>query len=266
MAAIVTLIGGSVGSGKTTWVQAKKTWGDLVLDTDMFWFALMGGEHYPQPVELLPHVLVARDAVIASLAAAKSPVRAWVISAGQCRPLFDALARKLGAGVIVINTPRDECLRRVGRREYPARGRRTWTELAAEWHDNFEIRETDKLVNWKGADGYRPLGRGQPLAGSRFGFDSAGIRRLRTTGPYRSMRRAFLAKNPLCRPCGERGYTVAAREIDHVVPVHVAPDLFWDQSNWQPICVECHKAKSAAENRRETSEQAAWRKRLEAMA
>ena len=30
---VVTLILGSVGSGKTTWVEKNKTWGDLVVDT-----------------------------------------------------------------------------------------------------------------------------------------------------------------------------------------------------------------------------------------
>ena len=55
------IIAGSVGSGKTTWVQERKTWGDLVLDTDMIWTALMGGEHYPQPVQLLPHGSLVRS-------------------------------------------------------------------------------------------------------------------------------------------------------------------------------------------------------------
>ena len=137
--------------------------------------------------------------------------------------------------------------------------------MANEWHDNFEIREADKLVNWKGKDGYRPLGRGQPLARGRFGFDSAEIRRLRTREPYLSQRKAFLAKTPLCRPCRERGFTVAVTEIDHVVPAHVAPDLFWRQGNWQPICKEGHKVKSDAEIRQESPAREAWREKVEAL-
>ena len=262
----MTLVGGSVGSGKTTWVQGNKAWGDLVVDTDMLWFALMGGEHYPQPVELLPHVLAVREAVLGSLAAGKSSARAWVISGEQCRPRFDAHARRLGAGVVVINTPRDECLRRVQRRRYPARGRRTWAELANEWHDNFEVRGEDRLVSWRGDDGYRPLGGGRPLARGRFGIDSAGFRRLRTSHRYRKLRRAYLDRNPLCARCQSEGRTVAAEEIDHVVPVEVAPDLFWDQTNWAGLCRACHERKTAGENRRETPERAAWRERLEALA
>ena len=48
------IIAGSVGSGKTTWVRERKTWGDLVLDVDMLWTALMGGEHHPRGAGIGP--------------------------------------------------------------------------------------------------------------------------------------------------------------------------------------------------------------------
>ena len=63
---------------------------------------------------------------------------------------------------------------------------------------------------------------------------------LRSKEPYRSMRRGFLNEHPLCRPCAANGFTVAATEIDHLVPVKHAPDRFLDASNWQPICRPCH--------------------------
>ena len=49
---------------------------------------------------------------------------------------------------------------------------------------------------------------------------------LRSKEPYRSMRRVFLNEHPLCRPCAANGFTVAATEIDHIVPVKHAPDRF----------------------------------------
>ena len=60
----------------------------------------------------------------------------------------------------------------------------------------------------------------------------AKIRRMRTLEPYRSMRRAFLSKNPLCRLCAANGFTVGAEEIDHIVPIleSGAPE-FLDASN-----------------------------------
>ena len=188
-----------------------------------------------------------------------------MISAERCRSQVDSLAQKLGAGLVIINTPRDECLRRLNKRKYPARGRQTWAKLANEWHDNFEIREADKLISWKGEDGYRPLVRGQPLARGRFGVESAEIRRLRTTEPYLSRRKKFLADNPLCRPCATNGFTVGAEEIDHIVPVlESGGPEFLDASNWQPICRPCHARKTATETRRRfmTPEQAGWQERL----
>ena len=86
---------------------------------------------------------------------------------------------------------------------------------------------------------------------------------MRTKEPYLSMRLFFLRMHPLCRPCAANGFTVAAAEIDHLVPVKHAPDRFLDRSNWQPICRPCHEAKTATENRRrETPEQAGWQERL----
>ena len=91
----------------------------------------------------------------------------------------------------------------------------------------------------------------------------AAIRRMRTKEPYLSMRLFFLRMHPLCRPCAANGFTVAAAEIDHIVPVKHAPDRFLDASNWQPICRPCHARKTATENRRrETPEQAGWQERL----
>ena len=88
------------------------------------------------------------------------------------------------------------------------------------------------------------------------------IRKARRGRTYRKWRRRILAGEPLCRPCRERGYTVAAMELDHLVPVEQAPERFWDEANVQPICVECHRARHSNE---ETPEQAAWRERLEAL-
>ena len=92
----------------------------------------------------------------------------------------------------------------------------------------------------------------------------AEIRRMHTLEPYRSMRRVFLSENPLCRPCAANGFTVAAAEIDHIVPVKHAPDRFWDASNWQPICRPCHARKTTTETRRRfmTPELAGWQERL----
>lgn len=60
---------------------------------------------------------------------------------------------------------------------------------------------------------------------------------------WRRIRLAHLRREPLCRFCGERGRTVAAAEVDHVVALadggtHVA-------SNLRSLCTPCHSSRTA---------------------
>ena len=59
---------------------------------------------------------------------------------------------------------------------------------------------------------------------------------------WQRMREAILALEPLCRPCKQAGRVTPATEIDHIIPKARggtdAPD------NLQPICRDCHKAKT----------------------
>ena len=64
-------------------------------------------------------------------------------------------------------------------------------------------------------------------------------------------RAAFLASNPYCVHCLEHPAApslVAARHVDHIRPHRGDVDLFWDQTNWQPLCASCHSRKTAQEN------------------
>lgn len=57
---------------------------------------------------------------------------------------------------------------------------------------------------------------------------------------WRRAREHFLAKHPLCRACSDRGITKLAEVVDHVTPHRGDRKLFWDSSNWQPLCKHCH--------------------------
>ena len=68
----------------------------------------------------------------------------------------------------------------------------------------------------------------------------------RVTGRKLQQLRAELFRSePLCRECVKHGVVRVATERDHIVPLEEggadAPD------NVQPLCVECHDAKSKAE-------------------
>lgn len=67
---------------------------------------------------------------------------------------------------------------------------------------------------------------------------------------WQQARASFLAANPLCALCSTDLSPVAATVVDHKIPHGGNDDLFWDKSNWQPLCKHCHDSvKQRAENR-----------------
>lgn len=65
---------------------------------------------------------------------------------------------------------------------------------------------------------------------------------------WRKAREGFLKSNPLCVRCGAKGLTVAASVVDHIVPHKGDKGLFWQRSNWQALCKQCHDRKTATED------------------
>lgn len=62
---------------------------------------------------------------------------------------------------------------------------------------------------------------------------------------WMTRRARWLSEHPLCCHCQQAGRVSQADEVDHVVPL-------WDggvddESNYQSLCVPCHKAKTADE-------------------
>lgn len=65
------------------------------------------------------------------------------------------------------------------------------------------------------------------------------------TAEWERERKAFLSANPTCKRCG-----APATVVDHIVPHRGDRKLFWDKSNWQPLCTRHHsRTKQAAEKR-----------------
>lgn len=97
---------------------------------------------------------------------------------------------------------------------------------------------------------------------------SLDIRALRKTYRYQRFRNRFMRRNPLCAECDRQGRVTVAVEMDHIVPVHKAPDRVWDETNLQALCLSCHIDKTARENEAcgEGSERnRRWRKRFESV-
>lgn len=60
---------------------------------------------------------------------------------------------------------------------------------------------------------------------------------------WRRESREFLERFPYCAVCG-----MSARIVDHIQPHRGDERLFWDKSNWQPMCEQHHRVKTLAEN------------------
>jgi len=71
------------------------------------------------------------------------------------------------------------------------------------------------------------------------------------TYAWQKASKAFLAQpeNALCRMHRQRGDTVAATIVDHIIPHRGDHALFWDRSNWQPLCKLCHDSHKQSEER-----------------
>ena len=85
----------------------------------------------------------------------------------------------------------------------------------------------------------------KPWAGARAVVDRLGIRNQTYNSPrWVKARATFLAHRPFC-PCGN-----PSKVLDHIIPHNGDWDRFWDEDNWQAICLPCHKAKTGRESAR----------------
>ena len=63
---------------------------------------------------------------------------------------------------------------------------------------------------------------------------------------WKKARDLFLKEHPLCAFCRAEGKIVPATVVDHIIPHRGDHRLFWDQTNWESLCKECHDKKTGA--------------------
>lgn len=73
-------------------------------------------------------------------------------------------------------------------------------------------------------------------------WDEASLR-FRAVYPLCGMRPDGRA--PVMSKCHDLGLVTAATQTDHVVPHRGDETLFWDRDNWQSLCGDCHRRKTA---------------------
>ncbi len=65
---------------------------------------------------------------------------------------------------------------------------------------------------------------------------------------WQKARATFLRNRPFCAACNARGLVVRATVVDHITPHRGDMAIFWDKTNWQPLCKPCHDKKTATED------------------
>ncbi|EJO2709643.1 HNH endonuclease [Salmonella enterica] len=59
----------------------------------------------------------------------------------------------------------------------------------------------------------------------------------------------YLKHHPLCVECEKRGLYVAAKIVDHIIPINGGGDvLFWPEWNHQALCQACHNRKTVQQD------------------
>lgn len=66
---------------------------------------------------------------------------------------------------------------------------------------------------------------------------------------WQKARKEFLQDNRYCKLCQTQGKQTLATIVDHIKPHRGDQTLFWDKTNWQPLCKKCHDRKTQASER-----------------
>lgn len=137
----VFLVCGSPASGKTTYVLENKTEGDLVVDLDYICAALMGetGNVHLDHRPILAVALEVRELLYQIVQARRGKwERAFVITTIANPQEMKAIADELGAELVFLDTPLQECIARIRDDPSRAKHRRQQEKIAIEWREKYE--------------------------------------------------------------------------------------------------------------------------------
>ncbi|WP_338021838.1 AAA family ATPase [Aquabacter cavernae] len=132
----VTLVCGPPGSGKSTYVEKHRRPGDIVIDLDLIKAKLFHTTSHqaPRSAEATRQALLERNQILTGLADDHLHEHVWFIVSAPEQAERDLWQRKLrNARLVVMDTPLEECLRRI-RADVSREGQRDWMEdLVHQW-------------------------------------------------------------------------------------------------------------------------------------
>ena len=110
----VYLVYGAPLSGKSSWIKENMMEGDLVVDMDSIWQCVSNCEKCIKPKRLNAIVFKMRDTLLDSVKYRLGKWKtAYIVGGYALTAERERLCREMGAEEIFIDTPKEECLRRL---------------------------------------------------------------------------------------------------------------------------------------------------------
>lgn len=110
----IYLVYGSPLSGKSTFVKENMDEGDLVIDINNIWQCISNCDRYVKPNRLRSNVFQLRDTMLDMIRVRNGKwLNAWIIGGYPMRNERERLCKSLKAREIFIDTPKDECIKRL---------------------------------------------------------------------------------------------------------------------------------------------------------
>lgn len=128
----VFIVYGSPLSGKSRWVTENMAEGDLVIDMDNIWQCVSGCDRYIKPARLKSVVFSVRDNLLESVRYRRGKwLNAYIIGGYPFTAERERLAESLGAREVFIDTPYEECVKRL--MECQDRDVKQWEQYISDW-------------------------------------------------------------------------------------------------------------------------------------
>ena len=128
----VFIVYGSPLAGKSSWVADNMTEGDLIIDIDNIWQCVSGCDRYIKPNRLKPVVFSVRDNLLESVRYRRGKwLNAYIIGGYPYKAERERLIDSLGAREVFIDTPYEECVKRLQSCE--DRDKKLWEQYIADW-------------------------------------------------------------------------------------------------------------------------------------
>ena len=133
----IYLVYGSPLSGKSTFVKKNMDEGDLIIDIDNIWQCISNCDRYVKPNRLRSNVFQLRDTMLDMIRVRNGKwLNAWIVGGYPMKNERERLCKSLKAREIFIDTPKDECIKRLY--ENPnGRDIDEWVKYIEDWWQKF---------------------------------------------------------------------------------------------------------------------------------